>query len=533
MKIKTIFTFWKLVLLVCLLSTSANAIQELVRGNGAEPTTLDPTLGEGVPGSLVKSDLFEPLMVTNREGNVILGQASSYTVSKDQKIYTFKIRKDAFWSDGSKVTANDFEYSFKRAVDPKNAAPYAWYVKILGMKNGADIIAGKKPSSSLGVKALDKETLQITLDKPIPYFIKGLAHGVMAPVPQKQIEKYGIKWTKPENMISNGAYTLKEHVVNEKIVLVKNDKYYGKDKVQITKVTFLPIPESSTEFKRYQAGEIDMTTSGVNLSIYKQMMKTNPNEVKTYGQLGTYYYYMNMRKKPFDDVRVRKALSYAINRSLITKKILGTGQRPAFVLTPNSVDGYTAPMPAYQKLTQKQREKEAIKLMTEAGITPSKPLHFELLYNTNEAHKKIALAISSMWKKVFKGAVSVTLKNQEWKTYLADEKSGNYEVARAGWLGDYNEASTMLDLLTKGHSSNNSFYDNPAYDKLINKARGTINEVERNKLYQKADMIIARDMPIIPIYEYTTTRLVKTNVGGYPKVNPLDKLKTQFLYIKE
>ncbi len=515
------------------LSAAWGGERALVRGNGAEPQTLDPTLGEGVPGAMIRGDLFEPLMRTDRDGKVVPGQAASYTISDDQKVYTFKIRKDAVWSNGDKVTAKDFAYSFKRAVDPKTAAPYAWYVKILGIENASDIVAGKKSPDTLGVKALDDETLQITLAKPIPYLLKGLAHGVMAPIPQKAVETFGNKWTQPANIVTNGAYRLKEWVVNEKIVLEKSDNYYEKETVKIDKVTYLPIPEFSTEYNRYKAGEIDVTSSDVSGPIYKEMKKTHPDEVKTYAQLGTYYYYLNMKKKPFDDVRVRRALSYAIDRNLITEKVLGSGQIPAYTFVPDGTDGYVAPIPEYKTWSQKQRDEAAVKLMTEAGITPQKPLAFELLYNTSENHKKIALAISSMWKKVFKGAVKVTLKNQEWKTYIEEKKAGHYEVARAGWIGDYNEPSTMLDLLTKGHSSNNSFYDNPQYDALMNKARTTLDDARRNALYAEADMIMAKDMPIIPIYHYVTNRLVKPYVKGYPTANPLDKLKTQFMSVEK
>jgi oligopeptide transport system substrate-binding protein len=514
-------------------STAFGAQQELVRGNGAEPQTLDPTLGEGVPGAMIRGDLFEPLMRTDRAGKVVLGQAASYTISKDQKVYTFKIRKDAVWSNGDKVTAGDFEYSFKRAADPKTAAPYSWYIQILGIENGSDIVDGKKAPETMGVKALDDETLQITLTKPIPYFLKGLAHGTMAPIPQKTVKKFGNKWTQPANIVTNGAYQLKEWVVNEKIVLVKSDKYYDNEKVSIDKVTYLPIPEFSTEYNRYKAGEIDVSSSGISSSIYKQMKKEHPEEIHTYAQLGTYYYYLNMKKKPFDDIRVRKALSYAINRNLITEKILGGGQIPAYTFVPDGTDGYIAPKPEYMTWTQKQRDEAAIKLMTEAGITADKPLAFELLYNTSENHKKIALAIASMWKKAFNGAVKVTLKNQEWKTYIAEKKAGNYQVARAGWVGDYNEPSTMLDLLTKGHSSNNSFYDNPEYDKRMNAARTVLDDAKRNALYAEADKLIAQDMPIIPIYNYVTNRLVKPYVKGYPTSNPLDKLKTQFMSVEK
>ncbi len=519
-------------LFVCLLLTNANAMQELVRGNGAEPATLDPTLGEGVPSSNIMRDLYETLMSEDSEGNVVPGQAESYKVSANKTVYTFKIRDNANWSNGDSVTAHDFEYAFKRGVDPKVAAKYSWYFKILGIKNGAAILDGKKPVSSLGVKALSNKSLQITLEKPIPYFIIALAHITTAPVPQKLIEKYGKKWTNPKHIISNGAYKLKEWVVNEKIVLLKNNEYYAKDDVKIDKVTFVPIPEQSTELNRYKAGEIDYTNE-LPKNKFKSLMKTIPHEVKVLGRVGTYYYYLNLRKKPFDDIRVRRALAYGFDRKVLAEKVLATGEKPAYTFVPDIVSGYTAPVPAYQKLTQKQRETKAIALLKDAGITKANPLKFELLYNTSESHKRVALAIASMWKKTFKGAVIVTLKNQEWKTYLEERSAGNYQVARAGWIGDYNEGSTLLDLFTKGHSSNDSFYDNPEYDRLMNEARGTLDNKKRNKLYQKLDLMIAKDLPVIPIYQYAQARLVKSRVGGYPTVNPLGAIYTKHLYIKK
>lgn len=527
--------FFKLTMAVftafILTTTSLVAKQELVRGNGAEPGTLDPGLSEGVPASNVIRDLFETLMSEDREGNVILGQAESYTISDDKLIYTFKIRKDAKWSNGDDVTANDFAYSFRRTTDPKTASPYSWYLKILGIKNTADIIAGKKPSSSLGVKAINSKTLKITLGKPIPYFLMGIAHPTMAPVPQKVIEKYGKNWTKAKNMVSNGAYKLKEWVVNEKIVLVKNDKYYNADKVKIDKVTFLGIPDEA-DLSRYKAGEIDMLYQ-LPSNQYKSLLKTHPKEIRILRRLGTYYYSLNMKKKKFKDIRVRKALSYAVNRDVIAYKILGTGQKPAYTFVPDNVSEFNVKIPPYAKLTQKQRDKQAKKMLNDAGFSKSKPLKFEILYNTSESHKRLALTIASMWKKAFDGAVIVTLRNQEWKTYLSERRLKQYDVLRAGWVGDYNEASTMLDILTIGHSSNNGSYENPEYNKVMNKARGIVDSKKRNKLYQKADAMIVRDVPIIPLYQYSAARLVKPHVGGYPKINPLGSLYTKYFFIKK
>ena len=526
---------FKLLGLICILFFSINMLeakQELVRGNGTEPITLDPNLGEGVPGSNINRDLFEGLVASNRDGEVVPAQAESWSVSKDNLVYTFKIRKNAKWSNGDTVTADDFVYAFKRIANPKVGAKYSWYLKILGIKNTAEILNGKRPLDSLGVKALNSKTLQITLSSPIPYFVIGLSHIVMAPVPKKVVEKYGQQWTKPQNIVVNGAYKLKEWVVNEKIVLIKNNYYYDRDNVKIEKVTFLPIPEQSTELKRYKAGEIDMLLE-LPKNQFKNLMKTNPKEVKVLGWLGTYYYYLNMKKKPFDDVRVRKALSYAVNREILASKILGTGEKPAYSFVPGIVAGYVPPALKWEKWSQKKKNKEAKKLLNDAGFNKSNPLRFELLYNTSEQHKRNALAISSMWKKAFDGAVIVTLKNQEWKTYISEKRAGNYEVARAGWIGDYNEPSTMLDLLTIGHSSNNSFYENPEYDKVMNQARVTQDKKKRNKLYQKADAMISRDVPVIPLFQYSNARLLKPYVGGYPTVNPLGTIMTKFLYIKE
>ena len=529
MKIKNMA---KATLLACLLATSANAAQELVRGNGAEPATLDPTLGEGSSGTNVMRDLFEGLMTIDSQGKVILGQAESYTISDDKKTYIFKIRKDAKWSNGDPVTANDFEYAFKRGINPKTAARYSWYFKILGIKNGADILSGKKDVSTLGVTSLDSKTLKITLGSAIPYFLIGLSHITTAPIPKKLVEKFGNEWTKPSNIISNGAYKLSQWVVNEKIVAVKNDNYYGASKVQIDKVTFLPISDGSTAYNRYQAGEIDFVDS-LPSNKYKHLMKTIPNEVKILGLIGTYYYDLNMRKKPFEDIRVRRALSYSINREIIAKKVLGTGQKPAYSFTPDNISGFTPLVPEYAKWSQKEREEKALKLLSEAGFSKSHPLKFEILYNTNESHKRVALAISSMWNKVLKGAVKVTLSNQEWKTFLDVKNEGKFEVSRSGWTGDYNEASTMLDILTKGHSSNNSHYDNPLYDKLMNEARTTTDDKARNILYQKVNSMITRDMPVIPIYQYTKARLIKPYVKGFPTVSPLGFILTKYLSIKK
>lgn len=499
--------------------------QELVRGGGAEPATLDPQKIEGTPGSHRARDLFEGLYNQDGEGNLIPGVAESYTVSADKKVYTFKLRTNAKWSNGDPVTAHDFVFGFTRAVDPATASPYAWFIEIPSIKNAADIIGGKKDPSTLGVKALDDYTFQVTLERSVPYFVKMTAHQTMFPAPKKAIEKYGDDWIKPGNIVSNGAYKLDDWIVNEKMTMSRNTNYWNNAKTVIDKVTYLPIESQNAELKRFQAGELDLSWELPN-DHFKQLKRDIPDEVIVTPQLGTYYYQFNTKQAPYDDPRVRKALSYAIDRDVITKYVTGTGEKPAYTFTPEIVNGFDPATPEWATWSQKERNDKAKALLAEAGYGPSNPLTFSLLYNTSESHKKIGIAIASMWKKNL--GVNVTLENQEWKTYLETKKAGQFQVARAGWIGDYNEASTMLDLLMTTHGNNDGKYSNAEYDNLLTEAR-TMNDPSGN--YNKAEEIaIVQDMAVAPIYQYTTKRLVKSYVGGYAP-NPEDNIYARDMYI--
>lgn len=500
-------------------------VQQLVKGNGSEPATLDPQKVEGTPESAILRDLFEGLVSSGPKGEVVPGVAESWE-TKDNKHYVFHLRKDAKWSNGEPVTAHDFEFAFKRAVDPKTASPYSWYLEIPTIVNASEIIAGKKPADSLGVKAVDDYTFEVQLEKAIPYFVSMLSHTTTYPVPKKVVEKFGDKWTQPGNMVGNGAYVLKEWVVNERIGVERNKNYWNNAKTVIDKVTYLPIQSTNAELNRFLAGEIDMTWN-VPIERFKQLKKDYPGDLKVEGLVSTYYYQFNTKKKPFDDVRVRTALSYAVNRDVIADKVMGQGQRPAYGLTPDYVDGFKPVVADWSKMTQADRDAKAKALLQEAGFDTSKPLKFELLYNTDDNHKKVAVAVASMWKKL---GVQVSLVNQEWKTYLETKKQGQFDVARAGWTADYNEASSMLDLMQTTHGNNDGKYSNPDFDKLMNESRDQVDAASRNKLYVQAEAILAKDMPIIPIYQYVQPRMVKSYVGGYPS-NPLDNLYSKDMYI--
>ncbi|MFM5854373.1 ABC transporter substrate-binding protein [Aeromonas rivipollensis] len=499
--------------------------QTLVKGNGSEPATLDPHKTEGTVESNILRDLFEGLVSSGPKGETLPGVAESWE-TKDNKHFVFHLRKDAKWSNGEPVTAHDFVFAFQRAVDPKTGSPYAWYMELPTIVNASAIIAGKKPADTLGVKASDDYTFEVQLEKAIPYFVSMLSHTTTYPVPKAVIEKFGDKWTQPANMVSNGAYKLKDWVVNERVDVERNPSYWNNAKTVVEKVTYLPIQSTNAELNRYLAGELDLTYN-MPIERFKQMKKEHPNEVQVSGYVGTYYYTFNTKRKPYDDVRVRTALTYAIDRNVIADKVMGKGETPGYALVPDFVDGFKPVAPAWSKLTQAERDAKAKELLAEAGYGPGNPLKFELLYNTDDNHKKVAVAVASMWKKL---GVQVSLVNQEWKTYLETLKQGQFDVARRGWIADYNEASSMLDLMQTTHGNNDGKYSNAAFDKLMSESRNQVDADARNKLYVQAEDILAKDMPIAPIYQYVTSRMVKPYVGGYP-ANPLDNLYSKDMYI--
>lgn len=510
--------------------TKLHATQHIVIGNGAEPATLDPGRVQGRPESNLTVELFEGLVSQDANGKVIGGVAEKWESKEGGKVWLFTLRKNAKWSDGSPVTAGDFEYGFKRMVDPKFASDYSWYLgKASNVLNGTTIVEGKKPPSELGVKALNDTTLQFTLEKPVAYLVSTLIHGSLMPIPRKVVEKFGDRWTDPANIVGNGPFKLSERVVNERIVMVRNPHYWNNAKTVIEQLTVLPINNQSAEYQRYRANAIDVTADGgVPSEQVAQIRKEVPNELTLWPQLGTYYYTFNVKVKPFDDVRVRRALSLAINRDVITQQILSTGETSAYSMTPGIADGYKAIRHDWEAQTQAQRDLEAKKLLADAGYGPGKPLKFPLLYNTNEQHKKIALAVASMWKRV--GPVEVELVNQEWKTFLDTRNRGDFAVTRGAWIADYNEASTMIDLFHSKHGSNDGKYNNPAYDEVIDKAKITLDPAERMKLYQDAERILAQDFPAAFMYHYSNRRMIKPWVKGYGK-NPQGRIQARDLYI--
>lgn len=501
--------------------------QEIVRHIKDEPASLDPIKAVGLPEAQVARDLFEGLVNQDANGKIIPGVATAWSTT-DNQTYIFTLRKDARWSNGDPVTAKDFVYSWQRLVDPRSLSPFAWFAQLAGIQNAGEIIAGKLPVNQLGVSAVDDHTLKVQLDKPVPYFPSLTANFSLFPVPQAVVEKLGNDWTKVGNLVGNGAYQLQERVVNEKLVLAPNPHYWDHAHTVLTKVTFVPINQESNATKRYLAGDIDITESFPK-NLYQKLLKDIPGQVYTPDQLGTYYYAFNTQRPPTSDVRVRQALSYAIDRKIIAEKVLGTGEKPAYHFTPDVTAGFTPDNGLLKQQSQAELDAQAKTLLQAAGFGPGNPLKLTLLYNTSESHQKIAIAVASMWKK--KLGVEVKLQNQEWKTYIDSRNSGNFDVIRASWVGDYNEASTFLSLLTSSHSGNIAKFRSADYDRVLEQASRETDPAERNADYNRAEQIIAEQAPIAPIYQYTNGRLIKPWVKGYPITNPEDVAYSHTMYI--
>lgn len=502
-------------------------VQKLVKNNGAEPQSLDPHKIEGVPESNLARDQFEGLVITNLDGDVIPGVAESWE-HDEAKVWRFKLRENAKWSNGDPVTAHDFVYSWKRLADPNTASPYASYLQYAHIENVDDIVNGNADPETLGVKALDDLTFEVTLSEPVPYLDKLVGHTVLSPVHKATVEAHGNQWTSPKNFVGNGAYKLKEWVVNERIVLERNDQYWDNDKTVIDEVTFLAIDSEVTAVNRYRSGEIDITNT-IPVELFPRLKRDLPNEVKVTPYLCTYYYEINNEKAPFDDARVRTALKLAVDRDIVVNKVVAQGQTEAFGFTPPFMADMEAIEPEWFTWSQKERNAKAVELLEEAGYTKKNPLSFNLLYNTSESHKKVAIAVSSILKQ--NAGINVRLENQEWKTFLDSRHQGTYEVARAGWCADYNEPSSFLNIMLSNSSNNTSHFKNRAFDAAMRASIEASNTEERIKAYQEAEKVLDEESAIVPLYYYVNSRLVKPHVGGYTGNDPLGNFYTKDLYI--
>ena len=491
-----------------------------------EFTTADPQMVEDVSGSYFVRDLFEGLMNQDADGNLIPGVATGYTTNEAKDVYTFTLRNNARWSDGNPVTAHDFVYAWRRLADPATGSPYSWFADIMALENVGAVMSGESPPEALGIRALDNHTLEVRLTASLPYFAAMTTHASTFPSPQWTVRTFGDGWTKPGNIVGNGAYVLTEHIPNETATRERNTMYWNNDATIIDKVVTLVINDENTDLTRWQAGETDK--GAVPSGQYPRLKAEYPDEAISFPRLCTYYYTFNLSpsgQEALQDIRVRQALSYALDRSVVTDKVLQGGQIQAFTFTPGATAGFEVPAVAFGQMTQDERNAKATELMAAAGYGPDNPLKFEYMYNTSEGHKKIAIAAQQMWKETL--GAEATLANQEWKTFLKTRGGQNFDVARGGWCGDYNEASTFLDLLTTPSGYNDGKFSNAEVDELMLEAR-TLSDATAN--YTRVEEILANEMPVIPVYHYSGVFMLKTNVKGWPYDNVEQNWYSRDLY---
>jgi oligopeptide transport system substrate-binding protein len=488
------------------------AAEKVLRvANMGEPETLDPHKSSTTIESSILRNLFEGLVVLDPSANVALGVAESYDISEDGLIYTFRLRENARWSNGEPVTADDFVYSLRRIEDPKTRSQYAEV--LYPIKNAQEVNTGKAALTELGVAAPDARTVRITLKAPTPYFLQLLTHQTALPVSGRSVEKFGAEWIRPGNMVSNGAYVLDDVKPNSHIRIVKNPHYWDAAKVTIDAVVFDPSEDRHAVLKRYRAGEFDVLYGDLPIDQLKWLRENMRRELHIAPYAGVYYYALNNTKPPFNDKRVRTALAMAINRELLVEKITEAGELPAYGFVPDGTAGYTPRRVAWRTLSQAERDAAAKRLMAEAGYGPDHPLRVQLAYNTSENHKRIAIALAAMWKKI---NVSVELFNTEVKVHYSSLRIGDFQMGRAGWIADYNDAQNYLFLhQTSTKQQNYSKFSNPEYDRLMEEASFTGDAAKRAALLEQAEGVLLEEMPVLPVYFYVSKNLVSPRVSGW------------------
>lgn len=488
-------------------SLQADTLRLAIMG---EPASLDPHKISGTWENDVVGDLFEGLLTEAADGTRIPGVAASWDISDDGTVYTFTLRDDAKWSDGEPVTADDFVFAYQRILTPATAANYAYL--LYPIKNAEAVYTGEADASTLGVEAIDATTLQVTLERSTPYFLEQLSHYTAYPVPRHAVEAHGNQWSRPGNMVSNGAFQLTEWQSQTRITASRNPYFHDADAVALDEVVYFPIEERNTALNRFRAGEIDIAREFPTQQ-YQWLQDNLPDAVQVAPYLGIYYYVFNARDgHATADPRVREALSLAVRREVITNHILGTGEVPAYSFVPPNVSHYAAPSLNFADLSQDERLERARELLQEAGYGPDNPLELMLRYNTSEDHRKVAIAVAAMWKPL---GIDVELYNAEVAVHYADIRQGDFDVARAGWIGDYNDAQNFLSLLESNVSNNYGAYSSPEFDALMSEAANTQDIDERAALMAEAEAIALDNSATLPIYYYVSRNLVSTDLVGW------------------
>ncbi len=491
---------------------AAASAQLLHHGNGSEPNSLDPHRSEGVSGNNIVRDLYEGLTGISPAGAVVPAAALRWQLSEDGLSYTFTLRENLRWSDGSPLTAADFVAGFQRSINPATGNTFA---QMLGAIEHAEAVLNSRlPASALGVSAPDTHTVVIRLAAPTPYLLGLLSHPSTFPVHGPSLQKWGRDFARPGRLVSNGAYTLKDWVVQSQIELVRNPSYWNNASTRIERVFYHPSEDISSELKRYAADEFD-TTYEIPLVQAGALRARYGPELHVAPYLGSYFYGFNLSKPPFrDNPKLRQALTMAVDREVIVGKVMNGVALPAYSYVPPGTWNYTPQRPAWAAWPREKKLAEARRLYAEAGYSAARPLQVELRYNTHDDHKRIALVVAAMWKQWL--GVRTRLVNEEFKVFLQNRKQHAVtQVFRSAWISDYDDASSFLDLQTSSHGRNDSVYRNPAYDALLQQAAATADIAARRALLEQAERMLLADLPVLPIYTYVSKHLVKPWVGGW------------------
>jgi len=502
----------------------AEGLTVLNRGNGAEPKSLDPDFVDLIAESNILGDLLTGLTTFDAAARPIPGAATSWDVSPDGKTWTFHLRREE-WSDGSPVTAGDFVFAWRRLLDPRTGAFYAYNFWVL--KNAHAISAKKLPPETLGVSAPNDATLVVELEHPAPYLPELLAHETAYPLPRASVLKLGSAWSEPRNYVGNGAFLPKEWIANDHLTLVRNPRFYDAAHVRIDVVNYLPTQDSLAGLTRFRAGELD-TQTPIPLVMIDWLRRTMGPELRSVPFLGLSYIDINLRHRQLSDVRMREALNLALDRETLTNKVLKFGERPAYSIVPPQIANYpsSACLP-FASLSYPVRLARARLLMKEMGYGPAR--HFQTSYEMtgDPDNRRVATVLQAMWKRIW---VDLDIVGTDSAIHYRNMQEGNYDLGAASWFADFNDASNFLDLLRHDSGNNNGGYDNPKFEAILNAAQNEPAAAARSRLLVAAEQAALDDYPWIPVRYRMTQDLVQPWVKGWVE-NDREENRTRWLSI--
>ena len=495
--------FASLLMLACLVCQPVSA-SSVRRGLGPEPDSLDIHQARGLAAVNLLRDVREGLVTFDVSGEPVPGQALSWQVLDGGKRYRFTLRPEARWSNGDPVTAEDFVRAWRRALSPATTAATAGLLK--DVHNAAEILRGEAEVEDLGISAVDSGVVEILLREPAPWILEILAHPVSFPLHASGLDE-------PRNAPLNGPYLISAWTPRASIRLERNPQYHALDSVSVQTIEYFPIEEPAAELARYRSGELHITET-IPAGRFSWLQENLPEDLRVHPYLGTFWLGLNLRHQALGHSRdLRRALSLAIDREILTRTVLGAGELPAWTVVPPGMSAYQPAAMAESVLSQQEREAQARRLFERSGFGLHEPLLLELRYNTSAVHRRVAVAVSAMWKQVL--GVSTQLVNEEWKVFVNNRKMGVVtEVFRGGWIADYADPSSFLDLFVSDNSLNNTFYANPGYDMSM-KSAGIASGKVRMQVLHQAEAQLMQDMPVIPLYYYVSRHLVSPALAGF------------------